>query len=95
MFFLLQGWPANRRSGFFQNFVTSPESLQLGSCISLDFGGFLHTSGFSLPWGGGGTDITFNQPRRCVWVMGVFARKCDGFFVGKNRFVYSPQEVCL
>ena len=27
-----------------------------------------------------------------MWVMRVFLRKCDGFFVGKNRFVYSPQE---
>ena len=39
--------------------------------MALDFGGFLHISAFSLQYGevgGGGTDINWNHPRRCVWV---------------------------
>ena len=34
-------------------------------CMPLDFGGFLHISGF-LFHRGGGTDINWNNPRRCV-----------------------------
>ena len=46
--------PATGRYGFFQLFVTTLGFLHYSSCMFLDSGGFLCTSGFSLPQGGGG-----------------------------------------
>ena len=36
-------------------------------------GDFLYLWIFSFIGGGGGTDIEWNQPRRCVWVVAVFS----------------------
>ena len=50
---------SNMKVWIFPIFAITPGFLHLGSCMPLHFGEFLHiTTGFSLPWQGGGTDMT-------------------------------------